>query len=262
MTGSEQPGVVIQKRDIHLLHEVSAMRVIDREQAKLVAGFGSTTRVNARLLRLTRAGLLRRFFLGTTRGGAKALYTLSTKGAWLADVPQRGPRRASDRVLVGDFFVQHQLALNEIYCALKYKPCPPGVRFNRWLTFQEPVIPALPLVPDGYVELETSAGTVAAFLEVDLGHERLKVWVKKAKSYYNLVLSEDFQRQFRVNRVRTLVVANTPGRMQSIRKAIAPVADELFRFTSLPAITRGGIFGSHWLQANGDEPQPLLRETP
>ena len=38
------------------------MRVIDREQAKCIAGFGSTTRVNIRLLALTRAGLLRRFY--------------------------------------------------------------------------------------------------------------------------------------------------------------------------------------------------------
>jgi FlaA1/EpsC-like NDP-sugar epimerase len=45
------------------------MRVVDREQAKIVAAFGSTTRANARLLALTRAGLLRRFFLGTRGGG-------------------------------------------------------------------------------------------------------------------------------------------------------------------------------------------------
>jgi hypothetical protein len=124
MTGNERPGMVTQERDLHLLRELSIMRVIDREQAKRVAGFGSTTRANTRLLRLTEAGLLHRFFMGTTKGGAKALYTLSKKGAWVADVPQRGPRRASDRAIVGDFFVQHQLAVNEIYCAIKYGPSP------------------------------------------------------------------------------------------------------------------------------------------
>ena len=61
------------------------MRVIDRDQAKRVASFGSTTQVNARLLRLTRAGLLRRFFLGTKGGGQKAIYALSQAAAKLVD---------------------------------------------------------------------------------------------------------------------------------------------------------------------------------
>ncbi len=46
----EQLSMVIQERDRHLLREAAVMRVIDREQAKIVAGFGSTTRANARLL--------------------------------------------------------------------------------------------------------------------------------------------------------------------------------------------------------------------
>jgi hypothetical protein len=261
MTGNKGPGTVIQERDLHLLRELGVMRVIDREQAKLVAGFHSTTRVNARLLRLTEAGLLRRFFLGTTKGGAKALYTLSKKGAGVAEVPQRGPRRASDRALVGDFFVQHQLAVNDIYCALKYGSCPPGVRFKRWCVFQEPVAPGLRLIPDGYVELETSRETVAAFVEVDLGHERLKVWKEKAKGYFELALSGTFEREFHERRFRTLVIAHSPGRMHSIRTAIAPVTDKLFWFSSLPAITRDGIFGTHWLRPREDTPQPFIRET-
>ena len=63
---------MVQERDLHLLRELAVMRVIDREQAKIVAGFGSTTRANARLLALTRAGLLRRFFLGSGGGGKRS----------------------------------------------------------------------------------------------------------------------------------------------------------------------------------------------
>ena len=70
MTGSKPLGakrrsVVVQPRDRRLLEELATMRVIDREQAKQAAGFTSTSRVNARLLALTGAGLLRRFFIGT-----------------------------------------------------------------------------------------------------------------------------------------------------------------------------------------------------
>src|SRR5713226_3217268 len=172
MTGNNRRGLVPQERDRHLLRELAVMRVIDREQAKTVAGFGSTTRANARLLALTRAGLLRRFFLGTSGGGRKALYALSAKSAQLVDVPQRGPRRRKDESLATDFFVQHQLIVNQIYCALKYRAMPvAGVTFSRWIAFHQPLTPGLRLIPDGYVELMTRAGIVAMFLEIDLGNE-------------------------------------------------------------------------------------------
>src|SRR5712692_6434307 len=132
MRGNDRRGVVIQERDRHLLEELGVMRVIDREQAEIVAGFRSTTRVNTRLLALTQAGLLRRFFLGATAGGKKALYTLSAKGAALIGVPARGPRRRNDELLVADFFVLHQLTVNHMYCALKYGNLPsPGTSFRR-----------------------------------------------------------------------------------------------------------------------------------
>src|SRR5689334_1851267 len=124
MAGNIKNGFILQDRDRRLLCELGTMRVIDREQAKCVAGFGSTRRVNYRLLGLTRARLVRRFFLGTKAGGQKALYTLSPAGAKLVDVPYRGLRRRQDEVLVADFFIAHQLAINEIYCDLKYRPIP------------------------------------------------------------------------------------------------------------------------------------------
>ena len=56
MTGNNGRGMIVQDRDRHLLREFAVMRVIDREQAKRVAGFGSTTRANCRLLAMSRAG--------------------------------------------------------------------------------------------------------------------------------------------------------------------------------------------------------------
>src|ERR1019366_6135877 len=148
MTGNKKRrGLIVQPRDRKLLEELAIMRVVDREQAKIVAGFGSTPRANARLLALTRAGLLRRFFLGSR----KSLYALSEKGAQLADVPLRGPRRKADETLVADFFI-------------------------------EPISKNIRLIPDGYVELVTPRETLAAFLEVDLGHERGPVWKEKPKN--------------------------------------------------------------------------------
>jgi hypothetical protein len=263
MTGNDRHGLVIQERDRHLLREVSVMRVIDREQAKVVAGFSSTTRVNARLLALTRSGLLHRFFLGTTAGGAKALYSLSARGARLVDAPETGPRRRSDEAVVADFFIAHQLATNEVYCALKYgKPPTPGITFKRWVAFPKRPTPGLRLIPDGYFELETPVGIVAAFLEVDLGHERPKVWQDKVRNYLDLAVSGNFERQFGQNRFRVLVTATSERRLNSIRQLVRTSTEKVFWFSSLESIQRHGCFAPIWLRPKGEEPQPLIREIP
>jgi hypothetical protein len=45
-------GLIITPRDERTLEELAVMRVADREQLKVAAGFGSTTRVRKALLRL------------------------------------------------------------------------------------------------------------------------------------------------------------------------------------------------------------------
>ena len=260
---NDGPRFVLQKRDVHLLRELQYLRIVDREQVKTVCNFGSGSRTTRRLRKLVDAGLLRRVFLGTTAGGAKALYSLSEKGARVAEVPHRGFRRTPDQALVGDFFVKHQLAVNNVYCALKYGTPPlPNVTFKRWLSFQQPIRPGLRLIPDGYVEFQTPSEIVAAFLEVDLGHERLKIWKQKVENYFELALSGQFPTLFGPKRSRTLVIAHSPGRMLSIRKVAAAVTDRIFWFSSPEAIGREGIFGPIWLRPREDKPQPLFRETP
>jgi protein involved in plasmid replication-relaxation len=259
----EQPSMVIQERDRHLLREVAVMRVIDREQAKIVAGFGSTTRANARLLALTRARLLRRFFLGTTAGGAKALYALSEKGARLVGVPETGPRRRQDEAVVADFFIQHQLATNEVYCALKYSNrMPAGIAFKRWMGFPKRPVPGLRLIPDGYIELETPSVVVAAFLEVDLGHERSRVWRDKVRNYLDLAVTGNFEREFKQHRFRVLVVADSERRLSAIRQVVFSATDKIFWFATFESIRNHGIFASVWQRAKGEEPQSLIREIP
>lgn len=253
----------MQERDRHLLRELALMRVVDREQAKIVAGFGSTTRANVRLLALTRAGLLRRFFLGTTAGGKKALYSLSAKGASLVDVPERGLRRRSDESFVGNYFVDHQLAINRLYCAVRYAEIPLSeVIFKRWLGFYAPITEGLRLIPDGYVELQTPTELFAAFLEVDLGNESLAVWKGKTQNYLQYALSGKYAAQFGQSRFRTLVIVNSERRLQSIRKTVAGITEKIFWFATLGAIEREGLFGSIWLRPKGDERQALIKETP
>ena len=252
--------MVVQPRDITLLRECSVMRVMDRAQAMLAGGFGSVTRMNTRLLVLTRAGLLRRFFIGSD-GGRKAIYALSAKGAQLAEVPLRGPRRRQNEMLVADFFVLHQLSVNEVYCALKFGALPPNVRFHRWMAFHEPIVPGLPLIPDGYVEFTTSAGIFSTFLEVDLGHESLKVWKEKTNHYLQLALSGEYERQFGQARFRVLVLANTERRLKSIRLTLATITQKVFWFATLDRACRE-FFSAVWTRPGNETPQTFFETTP
>jgi len=259
MTGNNRRGLVIQERDRHLLRELSIMRVIDREQAKRVGGFGSTTQINARLLRLTRAGLLRRFFLGTKGGGQKALYTLSASGAKLAHVPFRGLRRRNDEVLIADFFVAHQLAINEVFCNLKFRPIPiPEARFEKWMSFYEPLEADARLIPDGYVEIRTPQKTLAAFLEVDLGNESLSVWKRKVEMYLQYAISGNFEKRFGQPQFRVLVIVNTERRMRSLQAATLALTDKIFWFSTLDSVTRASFWSTAWRRAKNGERQPLL----
>ena len=258
MAGNNK-GIILQDRDRHLLRELAVVRLVDREQAKCIAGFGSTTRANTRLLALTNAGLLRRFFLGTTASGRKALYSMSNRGADLVEVPYRGLRRGTDATIVTDFFATHQLLVNEIFCTLKYRPIPiPGVTFIQWKSFYESMDPAIPLIPDGYVELRTPARTLAAFLEVDLGNESRSVWRAKIQSYLRYAISGNFERQFGHAQFRVLVVANSERRLASLRTATAELTDKIFWFVSFESITKFGFWSPAWNRPKDHNPQPLI----
>jgi hypothetical protein len=259
MAGNNRRGIVIQERDRELLRELAVMRVIDREQAKCVAGFVSTRRANSRLLRLTQAGLLRRFFLGTKGGGQKALYALSRNGAKLVDVPFRGPRRAHDEVLVADFFITHQLTINQLYCTLKFRPIPvPDARLNKWLIFYEPLENGSRLIPDGYAEIVSPEKTLAAFLEVDLGHEGLSVWKSKVENYLRYAVSGDFSKRFGIPQFRVLVLANSERRMHSLRASTGNLTEKIFWFSTIETVMRDGFWSPVWFRAKGDAVQSLL----
>jgi hypothetical protein len=254
--------MMIQPRDLALFRILALLRVATREQLKAACGFGSTTRVNARLLALVRAGLLRRFFLGSG-AGRKALYALSEKAAQLADVPLRGPRRKQDEMLVADYFVEHQLAINDIYCALRFRTIPAnGVPLRRWMGFHETITPTLRLIPDGYMEFATPAGTIAAFLEVDLGHESLTVWKEKTRQYLQLAISGEFTRRFGQSRFRVLVVLNSLRRLRSVRSAVAGLTEKIFWFATLDAVRGDAFFGPVWFRPAGDNPQLFIQENP
>jgi hypothetical protein len=233
--------------------------MVDRETAKLVAGFGSVRRMNARLLQLTRAGLLRRFFVGSIAHGRKAVYTLSPKGAELVAANFGGISRPAGRLVVGDTFVAHQSGINEIYVTLKYRPAPqPGIRLIRWHTFRQPISEGIRLTPDGYCELASRAGVRSMFLEVDLGTEALSVWQQKTALYLQLAVSGEFQSRFRQPQFRVLVVASSERRLNNVRGVVAKSTDRIFWFTTFDSIHRDGFWSPVWVRPAGDQRHSLI----
>src|SRR5689334_24695546 len=117
MSGNKKRVVVLQARDRSLLDQLLLIKVVDRELAKDIAGFNSTTRANARLLALTQAGLLKRTFVGSIAGGRRAVYRLSKKALeqFSPDSVAREDKEHSE------LFLKHQLKCNEIYAIVRRK---------------------------------------------------------------------------------------------------------------------------------------------
>ena len=259
MSGIKRQGLILQDRDRRLLQELGVMRIVDRETAKVVAGFGSTTRANTRLLMLTRGGLLRRFFVGSVAFGRKAVYTLSPKGADLVQAQFPGVQRPAGRLVVGDRFVEHQALVNEIYLAAKYRPAPdPSYRLLRWLSFGREVADGIQLKPDGYFEIQNDGQNRAMFLEVDRGTEPLETWQQKAGCYLQLALTGKFQQRFRQQTFRVLVVCISDRRLLHLRSTVLKQTDKIFWFTTFELIHSQGIWSPVWLRPSGDQRQALL----
>ena len=260
MRGNRTPRPFIaQPRELHLLREASVLKVFDREQAQLCAGFHSVARANTRLPRLVAQGLLKRFFLPTDKGGKKALYSMTRKGAALAQVPFAGLSRPSDRILVGDLFVAHQLHINDTYLALKYRPIPiEGVHLRRWLVPKTALSTSSAIIPDGYFELTTPNRIVSCFLEVDLGGETSKVWKSKIEAYLNFAASGEFQNQFEQPQFRVLIVTTSDRRLEALRALAAKYTEKVFWFSTFTAINRDGLWSPVWFRPTGVQAQSLL----
>src|SRR5258708_17074911 len=118
MAGNNARPMVLQHRDLEFFKMLGRYaRVVDREQAMKFAGFNSQTRANARLLKLSANGFLRRYFLGTLKGGSKALYTLAPKGAPAAVTQNQPVIPPKESLPVGHPFVNHQPAINDVHNA-------------------------------------------------------------------------------------------------------------------------------------------------
>lgn len=250
--------LILQKRDFWIFNALSTLRILDKQQAALIGGFNSESRVSERLLKLRQAVLLKRFFFVSSAGGKKAIYCLTKNSADLIGVRLNAIHRPPDSFLIGDRFVAHQLSINEVYCAatIRRHASDPAVSSFRLLS--KPVSEASPLIPDAYFEINSDSFIRPMFLEVDLGTERLSIWNEKIKQYLNLASSGEFERIFGHQRFAVLVVTTSNGRMHSLRTHIRKTTAKLFYFTTLEAIKEQGFWQSVWLRPEGEQSRPLI----
>lgn len=174
---------------------------------------------------------------------------------------QRTLKRKQGETLVADLFVEHELAIAEVFITVRHKPLPvQETQAKRWLTFDKPVVPGGP-IPDGYFEIETAAGVRCHFLEVDLGTETLKVWQKKIMGYLHIAASGEFSRRFGQQQFRVLVVMTSERRLGHLRLEIAKNTAKIFWLTTFELINRDGFWSAIWLRPTGDLRQRLLKDT-
>jgi hypothetical protein len=246
---------VLQERDRVLLRFLSDFRVIDREQAKCAAGFGSASRVNVRLLALCRMGLLERVFISNSGASRKAIYMLTRKGAAVAGVAYRRVRLFENSLLGVDLALNHQLNVNATY--LRLRKVPNDLLLANWKTFDTPVSSSIRLKPDGYFEYTTDV-TRSAFLEIDMGTETKKTWTKKVTEYLRLAVSGEFSRVFHQPHFRTLIVATTEQRLTNILRVVAQQTDKIFFGTTFNRIASESFWSAIWMRPGRTDRVSLL----
>lgn len=253
-------GLVLTPRDLALLRTLVLTRVLDGEQVRIVAGFASVRRANRRLLKLVRTGLLRRWFVGTERGGVRALYGLSPAGAHHICEGAAGLIHwKQDALITTSQFLAHQQAVNTVFIQARFQTLPMGVHCTQWLNFKAPISASVPLIPDGYFEIAEGDSVYPMFLEADLGTEPSKVWTRKVERYLKLATSGEYERRFGQKRFRVLALLPSERRLQTVRKTVARRTAKLFWFGTLDDLRREGLWQKIWLRPGGQEKVRLLR---
>ena len=252
-------GTVVTERDLDLFRTLAIARVLDAADLRIVGGFESLRRTNRRLLKLVRAGLLKRWFLSATGGGQRALYGLSPQAANLIGEPRaRVVRLKRDALITHSEFLAHQQSVNAVFLLARFRPWPAGCSCPTWQSFREPLSPAIPLMPDGYFEIAQEELIQPMFVEVDLGTERAPVWRRKVELYLKFAIGGEFERLFRHRRFRVLVILPSERRLEAVRRTVAKRTQKLFWFATQDQITSQGLSAPIWVRPAGTERIPLL----
>lgn len=250
--GDKARGIILQARDRHLLLALETLRVIDREQASRIAPFNSVSRANARLSALTRAQLVKRSFIGTLRGGRKAVYASARSRGFVRRMPPPAtlPPTAS---------LHHQLLISELYVATHHPLRATGAgSATLWRRFDRPLGTGTPLIPDALVRLQQHDTGYYFFVEVDRGTESRSIWQRKIELYLQCARSRSVEILLGITRFGVLVVTESERRLHHLRADTAARTDRLFWFATISTIKRDGFWSPIWLRPVGEQVQSLI----
>ena len=225
--------VILTSRDLRIFLALVTTRFLGTTEIMTVAGFTSLRRANRRLLKLVRAGFLRRWFVPTQCGGRRALYGLSVRSAREIGEPTGSLLHwKQDALITSNQTIAHQEAINRVFIEVSLKPPPEGLTCARWLSFKTALSPTVRLVPDGYFEIVQHGKIHPMFIDVDRGTETSAVWLRKTEHYLRLAISGDFERLFQQKAFRVLAIFPSERRLAAIRRTIAKRTAKLFWFTT------------------------------
>jgi hypothetical protein len=231
MTGK---ALALTPRDQILLTEVQRHNALTRDHLIRLKLFGSKTRVNERLRRLTRAGYLSARRQPLLSGGPRLVYF---PGRLLAEAHARTRQQQA----WSDLFLHHHLGIVDIRLAMETHST-----VTRWLSQHDLSGLALGFIPDAYAEFQQHGLTYCAFIEYDRGTETLGRLERKVRSYLDLAFSGRFERIFGRRFFRALFIGDSVGRLDTMSAAVAHVTDRVLRLTTLPQLVERGPLASIW----------------
>lgn len=255
-------GLRLEPRDEQLLCDLFLQRLMSREQIERLY-FTSTVRCNARLRQLFDHKLVRRLYPPMAPYGAQALYSVGTAALPLIarqldmDLPEV---KRWNRVSSSPAYLEHTLAIVDAWLAFRDAlQSDPQWEMETWfseLQCREDYEIKAPdgrvfkeaFNPDGFVrfahrELDEYH---SYFLEIDRGHTSSGQFLKKLLIHERYLQSGLFQRRFKTETFKTLVITTGQRRVRNLLSLVEKEQSELFWFTTFEAIQAAGVLGTIW----------------
>ena len=241
MRSGSKSAVILQARDHALSDALKLFRFLTVEQVCRLGAFRTQSRARARLAQLCAAGVVVRFYVGTIKGGRRAVFALPGE--------LRSRYRSSDLAsLDRERFIIHYLAVNDI-CLGAIGDAAVAARVER---IDRPIPTDSGVLPDGFIVTDMPR-KLGVFLEVDLGTESMTVWRQKAAKYLQLARSSYCSARFGPLSFRVAVVAEPEDRIEAIRRVISSETNSVFWLANTTTIKREGFWGAVWRRPLGDQ---------
>jgi hypothetical protein len=279
---AEPKPIRLQSRDIDIMEMVYRFKVLSQAQIKALFFGSSATNAQSRLARLFDLHYLDRKFLPMQLGVGRSptLYVLARRGVELLRT-ERGYdslKWFSDSTDFSDTFLQHTLAINEVYVAVALACRAHGFTLESWQTENEVKADydyvtletargkreQFPVVPDSVFSIVAHGRRHRCLLELDRGTMESARFKDKVRAYIAYHTSGKYQARYGSQSMRVLTVISTIStgekRLANLKAATEAVGGKRhFWFTTLKQITPQAVFDEAiWQLASENVPRPLI----